>query len=50
MPKIFEPLFTTRQKGTGLGLSSCQNIIEQHKGSVSVKSNPVIFTIKIPKK
>ena len=47
--KIFKPLFTSKLKGTGLGLSSCQNIIIQHQGTISVTNNPVTFTIKIPK-
>lgn len=47
--KIFMPLFTSKLKGTGLGLSSCQNIITQHQGTISVTNNPVTFTIKIPK-
>ena len=49
LPKIFDPLFTTKQSGTGLGLSICKNIIEQHKGAITVKSLPTIFTIKLPK-
>ncbi len=49
MPKIFEPLFTTKQKGTGLGLASCKNIIEQHGGTIIAENNPTAFTIKIPK-
>ena len=49
MFKIFEPLFTTKKKGTGLGLVSCKSIIEQHGGSISVKNNPSVFTIKLPK-
>ena len=47
--KIFEPLFTTKQRGTGLGLASCKRIIEQHGGSIFVKSKPSIFAIKLPK-
>ena len=47
--KIFTPLYTSKLKGTGLGLSSCQNIITQHQGTISVTNNPVTFTIKIPK-
>ncbi len=47
--KIFEPLFTTKQRGTGLGLASCKRIIEQHGGSISVKTKPSIFSIKLPK-
>jgi signal transduction histidine kinase len=47
--KVFEPLFTTKQKGTGLGLASCRNIVEQHQGKISVKTNPTTFTIKLPK-
>lgn len=49
LSKIFEPLFTTKQQGTGLGLSSCKNIIEKHGGTISVKNNPTIFTITLPK-
>jgi signal transduction histidine kinase len=49
IPKIFEPLFTTKNNGTGLGLAICKTIIEQHGGSISVKSNPTTFTIILPK-
>jgi two-component system sensor histidine kinase HydH len=49
LSKIFEPLFTTKNNGTGLGLSICKTIIEQHDGTISVKSNPTTFTIILPK-
>jgi len=49
LSEVFKPLFTTKLKGTGLGLSSCKNIIEQHKGRINVTSNPVTFTISLPK-
>jgi len=49
LANIFEPLFTTKQSGTGLGLSSVKNTIEQHKGTITVKNDPVTFTINIPK-
>ncbi len=49
IPKVFEPLFTTKQKGTGLGLASCRDIVEQHQGEISVENNPPTFTISLPK-
>ena len=47
--KIFEPLFTTKPTGTGLGLVSCKNIVEQHGGTISVRNNPTVFSVKLPK-
>ena len=46
---IFDTLFTTKLEGTGLGLSSCKNIVEQHNGEIHATSDPVIFSIKLPR-
>ncbi len=48
LKRIFDPLFTTKSEGTGLGLSSCKKIIEQHNGTISVKTNPTTFTMILP--
>jgi len=47
--KLFEPYFTTKTKGNGLGLANTQNIILNHKGTITVESIPgkgSIFIIK----
>lgn len=51
--RIFEPGFTTKGAGVGLGLGLfiSYNIIQNHNGQISVKSelgNGTEFTIKIP--
>lgn len=51
--RIFEPFFTTKPdgKGTGLGLSIVRNIVEQHRGEISVGESHLggaLFVISLP--
>jgi signal transduction histidine kinase len=47
---IFNPFVTTREKGTGLGLAISKEIINSHKGSISVESftGGTVFTVRLP--
>jgi signal transduction histidine kinase len=49
--KIFEVFFTTREGGTGLGLNIVSRIAEEHRGRLSVQSEPgkgATFRIELP--
>lgn len=39
LERTFEPFFSTKEKGAGLGLAIARGIIEEHGGSISVKSD-----------
>ncbi len=39
LQKLFNPFFTTKEgEGTGLGLMTCHHIIDQHRGTIDVRS------------
>ncbi len=52
LPRIFEPLFTTKSFGVGLGLPTVRQIVEQHGGTIDLESSPgagTSFTIWLPR-
>ena len=51
LKNLFIPFFTTKEKGTGLGLPISQRIIENHGGTIEVRSQPgegATFTVLLP--
>ncbi|HYL76826.1 MAG TPA: ATP-binding protein [Bryobacteraceae bacterium] len=38
--RLFTPYYTTKQHGTGLGLAIVQSVVSDHKGTISVHSEP----------
>ena len=49
--KIFEPYFTTKDFGSGIGLTLVYKVVKEHKGEISVVSQPgegTTFSILFP--
>jgi signal transduction histidine kinase len=52
LPRLFEPLYTTKPGGTGLGLYIVQEIVKAHGGDVTVQSaagRDTTFTVTLPR-
>jgi signal transduction histidine kinase len=49
--RIFHPFFTTKARGTGLGLPIARQIVEAHRGTLTVESDGVsetTFIVELP--
>ena len=49
--QIFEPFFSTKTKGAGIGLALCKDLVAEHRGTITVESQPgegATFIIRLP--
>ncbi len=49
--EIFKPFYSRKEGGTGLGLAICQTIVQEHRGTIEVLSNPAQgteFIVRLP--
>ncbi len=52
LPRIFDPFFTRTTGGTGLGLPIVRRIMDQHHGTIDVRSRPgqgTVITLRLPR-
>jgi signal transduction histidine kinase len=38
LPRVFEPLFSTKGYGTGLGMPTVKQVVEQHGGTIAIET------------
>jgi signal transduction histidine kinase len=52
LEKLFTPFFTTKgHEGSGLGLLACHQVVEEHRGTITVESevgNQTTFIVSVP--
>jgi signal transduction histidine kinase len=51
LPRLFEPLFSTKPNGIGLGLLISKNLVAAHGGEITVTSSPGVgsaFSVFLP--
>lgn len=51
LEQLFVPFFTTKRNGTGLGLAISHRIMQEHRGTISVRSEPgkcSVFSLSLP--
>jgi signal transduction histidine kinase len=51
LPHIFEPFYSRRPGGSGLGLAVVYRVVQEHGGTLEVRSTPgagTTFTVALP--